>query len=82
MLRMLSPTMEIHELYGTWNHLLFEEELNYRPGGYHPVVLGDTLKAGGYKIYHKLGYGDFSTFWVAKDRTYVVRLPATCLPLS
>jgi serine/threonine-protein kinase SRPK3 len=68
--------MEIYELYGTSNLLLFEEEnvLNYRAGGYHPVALGDTLKDGRYKIYHKLGYGGFSTVWVARDSKYVAAL--------
>jgi serine/threonine-protein kinase SRPK3 len=72
---MLSSIMEVYELYGTSN-LLFTEEnvLNYRPGGYHPVVLGDTLKDGRYKIHHKLGYGGFSTVWVARDSKYVVTL--------
>ena len=73
-------TMEIYKLYGTWNHLLFKEEnvLNYRPGGYHPVALGDTLKDGRYKIRHKLGYGGFSTVWVARDNKYVVALLIIC----
>ena len=66
--------MEIYERYGTSNLLLFNEEnvLNYRPGGYHPVVLGDALKDGRYEIRHKLGYGGFSTVWVARDRQYDV----------
>jgi serine/threonine-protein kinase SRPK3 len=73
-------TMEIYKLYGTWNHLLFKEEnvLNYRPGGYHPVALGDTLKDGRYKIRHKLGHGGFSTVWVARDNKYVVALLIIC----
>ncbi|KAK5042850.1 hypothetical protein LTR84_012443 [Exophiala bonariae] len=60
---------KIYDLYGTSNLLLFNEEsiLDYEPGGYHPVVLGDTLKNGRYKIYHKLGHGGFSTVWVARD---------------
>lgn len=45
--------------------------LNYRPGGYHPVALGDSLKDGRYKIRHKLGFGKFSTVWVARDCKYV-----------
>jgi serine/threonine protein kinase len=46
-----------------------EEKLSkYRPGGYHPVCLGDTFKDDRYKIYHKLGWGGFSTVWLAKDR--------------
>ena len=64
---------DIYEIYGTSNILLFKEEniLNYRPGGYHPVALGDTLNGGRYKIHHKLGHGGFSTVWVAKDNKYV-----------
>jgi hypothetical protein len=38
-----------------------QEKLSmYRPGGYHPVCLGDTFKDGRYKIFHKLGWGGFS----------------------
>ena len=75
--------MEVYELYGTSNLLLFKEEnvLNYRPGGYHPVALGDILKDGRYKIYHKLGYGGFSTVWVARDSKYVVELLIICFQL-
>jgi serine/threonine protein kinase len=38
----------------------------YRPGGYHPVNLGDRL-GGQYKIIHKLGHGGFGTVWLARD---------------
>ncbi|KAF2789022.1 kinase-like protein [Melanomma pulvis-pyrius CBS 109.77] len=41
----------------------------YRPGGYHPICLGDTFKDGRYKILHKLGYGGFATVWAARDRS-------------
>ncbi|CAJ0549405.1 Ff.00g030180.m01.CDS01 [Fusarium sp. VM40] len=40
----------------------------YRPGGYHPIALGDALKNGRYKILHKLGWGGYSTTWAAKDQ--------------
>ncbi|KAF4977038.1 hypothetical protein FZEAL_6400 [Fusarium zealandicum] len=40
----------------------------YRPGGYHPLGLGDILKDGRYKILHKLGWGGYSTTWAAKDQ--------------
>ena len=43
----------------------------YRPGGYHPLELGDALKNGRYKILHKLGWGSYSTTWAAKDQKYV-----------
>lgn len=45
----------------------------YRPGGYHPILIGDCLHER-YRIVHKLGYGSFSTTWLARDQhltTYV-----------
>lgn len=45
----------------------------YRPGGYHPIQIGDCLNAR-YRIVHKLRYGSFSTTWLARDQqlsTYV-----------
>lgn len=39
---------------------------SYHPGGYHPVVLGDVLQDR-YRIIRKLGYGSFSTAWLAAD---------------
>lgn len=38
----------------------------YRPGGFHPVQLGDVL-GGRYEILCKLGYGGFATVWLAAD---------------
>ncbi|KAH7311452.1 kinase-like domain-containing protein [Stachybotrys elegans] len=40
----------------------------YRPGGYHPVLLGDVLHHGRYKIIHKMGWGGYATTWAAKDQ--------------
>ncbi|KAL4887801.1 kinase-like domain-containing protein [Aspergillus ambiguus] len=40
---------------------------DYRPGGYHPVVLGDVFNDGQYKIIRKLGEGSYSTVWLARD---------------
>ncbi|KAI9847473.1 MAG: hypothetical protein M1837_002374 [Sclerophora amabilis] len=40
----------------------------YRPGHFHPVHIGDELHQGRYKIIRKLGYGSFSTVWMARDR--------------
>ncbi|KAF8251857.1 kinase-like protein [Wilcoxina mikolae CBS 423.85] len=33
----------------------------YRPGGYHPVHLGNKLNNGRYVVEHKLGYGSYAT---------------------
>ncbi|CAK7201539.1 hypothetical protein SEUCBS139899_004245 [Sporothrix eucalyptigena] len=40
---------------------------SYYPGNYHPVDVGDVLRDGQYKIVRKLGYGSFSTVWLAYD---------------
>lgn len=44
-----------------------EDAEKYRSGGFHPMHLGDTLKGGRYRVLHKLGYGGFSTVWLARD---------------
>ena len=47
-----------------------ESPEHYRPGGYHPVDIGDTITNAAsddsYTVIHKLGYGGFSTVWLAK----------------
>ncbi|KAK3371704.1 hypothetical protein B0T24DRAFT_334182 [Lasiosphaeria ovina] len=63
-----------------WKYLPFElgesENLeNYEPGGFHPVHLGDVYDdddddeggGGRYRVAHKLGFGGFSTVWLARD---------------
>ncbi|KAI0000593.1 kinase-like domain-containing protein [Xylariaceae sp. FL0662B] len=45
-----------------------EETELYRPGGFHPVEIGDYLDPRSrFKVYHKLGQGKNSTVWVCKD---------------
>lgn len=39
----------------------------YRAGGHHPIELGDEFSHGRYRVIHKLGYGSFSTVWLARD---------------
>ncbi|KAI9151484.1 SRSF protein kinase 3 [Paramyrothecium foliicola] len=38
----------------------------YRPGGYHPVHVGDHF-CNRYKVVHKLGFGSYSTTWLCWD---------------
>ncbi|KAF8397792.1 hypothetical protein HHK36_016715 [Tetracentron sinense] len=40
---------------------------DYRRGGYHAVRIGDTFKGGCYIVQSKLGWGHFSTVWLAWD---------------
>lgn len=39
----------------------------YQPEGYHPVHIGDSYSDGRYRIVHKLGWGSYSTVWLAQD---------------
>ncbi|KAK2737609.1 hypothetical protein FQN55_000965 [Onygenales sp. PD_40] len=44
-----------------------EKPERYRPGGYHPVAIGDHL-SDRYHVVHKLGFGTYSTIWLARDK--------------
>ncbi|KAJ5918529.1 Kinase-like protein [Penicillium verhagenii] len=48
----------------------------YQPGGFHPVLLGDTFADGRYVIIHKLGAGGFFTTWLTRDETLNIPIPA------
>ncbi|KAH3902397.1 related to Serine/threonine-protein kinase SKY1 [Saccharomycodes ludwigii] len=39
----------------------------YKPGGYHPAFIGEYYKKNRYILERKLGWGHFSTVWLAKD---------------
>ena len=46
-----------------------ESMTQYLPGGYHPIVVGDILGPSPerqYRIMHKLGWGGYSTVWLAQ----------------
>lgn len=56
------------------NSVLTEDEEDFEDycrGGYHPVNVGDRFSDGRYVIVRKLGWGHFSTVWLAKDTVYV-----------
>ncbi|KAK9665938.1 hypothetical protein RND81_14G147400 [Saponaria officinalis] len=40
---------------------------DYKRGGYHQVKIGDMFKNGRYVVESKLGWGHFSTVWLAWD---------------
>lgn len=43
---------------------------DYRRGGYHAVRVGDSFKQGTYIVQSKLGWGHFSTVWLAWDTVH------------
>jgi len=43
-----------------------EEEDSYKPGGYHPVQIGEVYNAR-FTVLEKLGWGHFSTVWKCYD---------------
>ena len=54
----------------TSGSVMTEEEEDYDDyckGGYHPVHVGDTFSEGRYTVVRKLGWGHFSTVWLARD---------------
>ncbi|KAL5056206.1 hypothetical protein RYX36_036888 [Vicia faba] len=57
------------ERKGTNNDYSSEDEgtRHYRRGGYHAVRVGDTFNNGCYVVQDKLGWGHFSTVWLAWD---------------
>lgn len=44
-----------------------EDPEDYKYGGYHPAYIGETYHDGRYTLVRKLGWGHFSTVWLAKD---------------
>lgn len=46
----------------------------YRKGGYHAVRIGDQFSGGRYIAQRKLGWGQFSTVWLAYDTRTSVRI--------
>ncbi|KEF59920.1 uncharacterized protein A1O9_04768, partial [Exophiala aquamarina CBS 119918] len=61
--------MEDLSIYCDSNLLYNQENMsNYCPSGFHPVCLNDTFKDGRYKLHHNLGWGGYSTAWLAKDK--------------
>lgn len=49
-----------------------EGEEGYRPGGYHPVNVGERYNAR-YTVLKKLGWGHFSTVWMVHDKKHTTK---------
>jgi hypothetical protein len=68
-------TMSMHR--PLYEHIDDVERLDYyRPGGYHPIHIGDRFQQNRYRIVHKLGYGSYSTIWLARDEQHMAKYVA------
>mmetsp|Transcript_19763 Transcript_19763/g.26813 ORF Transcript_19763/g.26813 Transcript_19763/m.26813 type:complete len:766 (-) Transcript_19763:394-2691(-) len=45
-----------------------EDSEDYRPGGYHPITVGDEFHDHKYQVVKKLGWGHFSTVWMVRTK--------------
>lgn len=51
-----------------WSGDDIEDLEQYRKGGFYPTYIADEIQNGRYRIVHKLGFGSFSTVWLAQDQ--------------
>jgi len=51
-------------------------------GGFYPVRLGETFEDGRFVITRKLGWGGFSSVWLARDRKYVSKTDGLLLKVE
>eukprot|EP00183_Erythrolobus_madagascarensis_P003223 CAMPEP_0185850968 /NCGR_PEP_ID=MMETSP1354-20130828/4888_1 /TAXON_ID=708628 /ORGANISM="Erythrolobus madagascarensis, Strain CCMP3276" /LENGTH=804 /DNA_ID=CAMNT_0028551701 /DNA_START=551 /DNA_END=2965 /DNA_ORIENTATION=- len=61
------PTSDLPEQSSEIEESESEDSGDYREGGYHPVRIGETFNNGRYLVLQKLGWGHFSTVWLAFD---------------
>ncbi len=54
--------MEVETSFKIENEESIED---YCEGGYHPVTIGESFKHNSYQVVRKLGWGHFSTVWLA-----------------
>ncbi|KAG6124813.1 hypothetical protein E4U38_008189 [Claviceps purpurea] len=65
--RLFVPLSQSHSSTKPAPRPQFLDEEIYKNRDYHPVSLGDTFDSKRYTILRKLGYGRYSTVWLASD---------------
>ena len=68
-MRALREELSEGELFADSDQSEDEGITDYKIGGYHPVHVGEIL-INRYVIVQKLGWGHFSTVWLARDQMY------------
>lgn len=57
-----------YHAYDTDDVQILEDFEQYRPGGHHPVVLGDFLgEDNRFEVWHKMGQGTYGIVWLCRD---------------
>lgn len=59
--------MDEYDDYSSCDEKNEESLKDYKPGGYHPAFKGEKYKDSRYILMRKLGWGHFSTVWLAFD---------------
>jgi len=65
----LRDNLPVDQLFADSDQSEDEGIADYKIGGYHPVHIGEVL-INRYVILQKLGWGHFSTVWLARDTMY------------
>lgn len=68
-IRALKDNVPVGALYADSDQSEDEGIADYKIGGYHPVHIGEVL-INRYVILQKLGWGHFSTVWLARDTAF------------
>ncbi|KAL0954424.1 hypothetical protein HGRIS_003410 [Hohenbuehelia grisea] len=66
-----SAALTMAPLFSIDRKVMDEPLVRYKPGGYHPVAVGETY-SNRYEVVKKIGWGVTSTVWLVHD-TYVQR---------
>lgn len=57
-----------YHTYDPENCPILEDFEQYKPGGHHPVVLGDFLgEDNRFQVWHKMGQGTYGLVWLCRD---------------
>jgi hypothetical protein len=76
------PPMVVHSNHSSHGTLSGFPEEDLRVGGkrnvgYFPAWLGQTFLGGKYVVVRKLGWGQYSSVWLARDKEFVIGI-TTC----
>jgi serine/threonine-protein kinase SRPK3 len=64
----VKPTFKSYGYHSEFYDYNIEDLDRYRPGGLHPIIIGDALGPNRrFTVFHKLGHGGYGTVWLCRD---------------